>query len=185
MSAADDILKFWFETSGPKDWFSKNDAFDSEIRKRFESQAVEFADDLSRMKTHPLEETPDGSLALILTLDQFPRNMYRDTKAMFAWDQLSLAAANRAVEKGFDIKIDQSRRAFVYMPFMHSESLDDQNRCVGLCDSRLTDDSTLRHAKAHRTLIERFGRFPHRNAVLGRAGTPEEIEFLESGGYAP
>lgn len=185
MSAAGDILKFWFETAGPKDWFSQNDAFDSDVRAKFEFNAIEMAADISRMKTHALEHSADGALALIIALDQFPRNMYRGTKAMFAWDGLALSAAKRAVEKGFDYKVDQSRRAFVYMPYMHSESLEDQNRCVDLCDARLTDESTLRHAKAHRTVIERFGRFPHRNAVLGRESTREEVEFLNSGGYAP
>ena len=185
MSTASNILKFWFETSGPKDWFSKSDAFDSEIRARFEGQSIEFAGELMSGAPHPLEGEPEGALALIVALDQFPRNMYRGTKAMFAWDSLALGVANRAVDAGYDFKTTQERRAFIYMPFMHSENLKDQNRCVELCDARLNNDSTLRHAKAHQTVIERFGRFPHRNTVLGRESTAEEIQFLQQGGYAP
>jgi len=185
LSLSEDILTFWFKQAGPKTWFSKSDAFDSLVRTTFETQAVELAANLSGRKPRALEETPDGSLALIIALDQFPRNMYRDTKAMFAWDDLALTAAKRAVEKGFDFKISQDRRAFIYMPYMHSENLSDQDLCVTLCDGRLTDENTLRHAKAHRTVIERFGRFPHRNKILGRDSTAAEIEFLKSGGYAP
>lgn len=185
MTKADDILKFWFETAGPKRWFSKSDAFDSDVRGRFETVSIDLAAYLTRHKTHPWEADAPGALALIVALDQFPRNMYRGTKAMFAWDGLSLSAAKRAVDTGHDYKTDQSRRAFIYMPYMHSEHAEDQQRCVDLCDARLTDESTLRHAKAHYTVIERFGRFPHRNPVLGRESTAEETQFLESGGYAP
>ena len=185
MSKPSDILNFWFEESGPSDWFKKSDAFDSEIRARFELQAIELASDLISSPTHDREETPGAALALIIALDQFPRNMYRGTKAMFSWDSLALGAAKRCVEKGFDFKIAQARRAFIYMPYMHSENLSDQKRCVELCDARLSVEDTLRHAKAHCAVIERFGRFPHRNAILGRQSTPEEISFLEQGGYAP
>ncbi len=111
--------------------------------------------------------------------------MYRDTPAAFAWDHLALAVAGRMVDKGWDVKIDQARRAFVYMPFMHAEDIKAQNECVRLVDARLNDSSTLHHAKEHRKVIDRFGRFPHRNDILGRHSTPEEISFLKSGGYAP
>lgn len=128
---------------------------------------------------------PDSSLALIIALDQFPRNMYRGTKAAFAFDNAALTQASAMVEKGWDLKIDQSRRAFVYMPYMHSEDMAAQNECVRLMDSRLDNANNLHHAKEHRKVIERFGRFPHRNAVLGRESTAEETAFLKSGGYAP
>lgn len=185
MSESSDILNFWFVESGPSDWFKKSDAFDSEIRARFEAQAIDLAADLILSAPHSFEEAPDSALALIIALDQFPRNMYRGSKAMFSWDSLALGAAKRCVEKGFDFKISQDRRAFIYMPYMHSENPDDQKRCVELCDARLSGEDTLRHAKAHCALIEQFGRFPHRNAILGRQSTPEEILFLEQGGYAP
>lgn len=134
---------------------------------------------------HPWEEDVDKALALILTLDQFPRNMFRHHSKSFAWDPLARTAADRMIGKDWDLRLPEVRRAFVYMPFMHGENLASQNRCLALCESRLSDESTLKHAKAHRQLIQRFGRFPHRNEVLGRVSTPEELEFLKSGGYAP
>lgn len=131
------------------------------------------------------QSSPESSLALIIVLDQFPRNMYRGTKAAFAWDTKALAAAQAVIDKGWDLKTPQDRRAFIYMPFMHAEDLQAQNQCVSLVDSRLDDPSTLHHAKEHRKLIKRFGRFPHRNAVLGRKSTDAEMRFLNKGGYSP
>lgn len=179
-----DILTFWFSEAGPKAWFTKSDAFDAKVRERFETRAIELAAKITS-KPHKWEDRPESSLALIIALDQFPRNMYRDTSAAFAWDGRARRAAERMIAKGWDLKVAQDRRAFIYMPYMHSENLDDQNRCVELMDSRLEGDSNLRHAKSHRTLIEMFNRFPHRNKILGRESTLEEIEFLENGGYAP
>jgi len=129
------------------------------------------------------EATPESLLALIIVLDQFSRNMYRDTKAAYAWDKQALGAAQSMVDKGWDLKIDHNRRAFIYMPFMHAEDLAVQNECVRLIDSRLSDADTLHHAKEHRKIINRFGRFPHRNAVLGRSSTEEEKHFLKEGAY--
>lgn len=129
------------------------------------------------------ETTPDSYLAVIIVLDQFSRNMYRDTKAAFAWDDKALSLAQTMVDKGWDLKIAQDRRAFIYMPFMHAEDLSMQNECVRLVDSRLLDANTLHHAKEHRNVIKRFGRFPHRNAILGRSSSPEETLFLKNGGY--
>jgi len=131
------------------------------------------------------DETADSALALIIALDQFPRNMYRGTKAAFAFDEAALTQAEAMVEKGWDLKIEQSRRAFVYMPFMHSEDMAAQNECVRLMDSRLDNANNLHHAIEHRKVIERFGRFPHRNKTLGRESTAEETAFLKGGGYAP
>ena len=111
--------------------------------------------------------------------------MYRGTKAAYAFDDKALAYAEVISDKGWDLKIDQSRRAFIYMPFMHSENLTAQNTCVRLVDSRLDDSNTLHHSIEHRKVIERFGRFPHRNDILGRESTPEEIAFLKNGGYTP
>mgnify|MGYP000580846544 FL=1 len=178
------ILSFWFTQSGPKKWYAKSDAFDAEIRAKFESMAIDLAAKTSP-GPHPWEDRPESSLSLIIALDQFPRNMYRDTPAAFAWDERARLAAGRMIDKGWDLKISQDRRAFIYMPYMHSEDLDDQNHCVALIDSRLDSESSLHHAKAHRALIEQFGRFPHRNKILGRESTPAEIQFLADGGYAP
>lgn len=185
MKTPHDILDFWFEETPKKYWFQATAAFDSEIRQRFERTATELASNLSNKVPHAWEGEVESSLALLLALDQFPRNMYRDTPGAFAWDSLALGVAGRLVEKNWDLKIDQSRRAFVYMPFMHSENMIAQNKCVALCDSRLESGNTLHHAKEHRKLIEKFGRFPHRNAILKRDSTAAEKQFLADGGYAP
>ncbi len=190
MKTASDILTFWFDSAGPKRWYQKSDVFDAQIRREFEDTAVDLAGSLARKPSHSKsphdwEDDNESILALIIALDQFPRNMYRDTKAAFAWDALALGVARRMVGANLDLKIDQSRRAFVYMPFMHSENLDDQDRCVALADQRLNSDSTLHHAREHRKVIERFGRFPHRNKILERTSTQAELRFLEHDGYAP
>lgn len=185
MKTAEDILAFWFGSAGPKKWYQKSDAFDALIRSEFEDTAVELAGELSRRTPHKWEATPESALALIITLDQFPRNMYRGTKATFAWDGLALGAAKRLAAKNHDLKIDQGRRAFIYMPYMHSENLSDQDDCIALIDQRLENENTLHHAREHRKVIARFGRFPHRNEFLGRESTNEEAAFLKNGGYAP
>ena len=158
----------------------QSDAFDAQVRQNFEDTAVTLA-----VNGSDWEDTPENHLALIIALDQFPRNMYRGTPAAFAWDSKALASAKRAVDKGWDLKTAQDKRAFIYMPYMHAENLDDQNECVRLVDSRLNDESTLHHAKEHRKLIKHFGRFPHRNEFLGRVSTAEENHFLKNGGYSP
>jgi len=179
------ILAFWFEEAGAKRWYRKSDAFDSDIRARFEALALDQVALLQKSGEHPWEAEPDSTLALIILLDQFSRNMYRDTPAAFAWDAFALAAAEHMTAKGWDLKIALDRRAFIYMPYMHSEDMVFQDRCVYLVDSRLDDDSTLHHAKEHRKVIAKFGRFPHRNAILGRESTDAETTFLKSGGYSP
>lgn len=182
---AQSVLNFWFKDTPKSLWFSATDAFDADIRARFEGLASRLAAEVMGGKTHPWEDTAQGALALIITLDQFPRNMYRGTKGAFAWDPLALSVATRLCDANRDLQIDQNARAFVYMPFMHSENLADQERCVALVDARLDDSNTLHHAKEHARVIERFGRFPHRNDILGRDSTAEEKAFLNDGGYAP
>ena len=184
MSIDLDILAFWFIEAGPKNWYMKSDAFDADIRARFETTAIDLAAKTANAP-HPWEDRANSSLALIIALDQFSRNMYRDTPAAFAWDPIARGVTRRMIDKGWDLHIGQDRRAFVYMPLMHSEDIADQNSCVEMMDTRIDTESNLRHAVAHRQLIERFGRFPHRNEILGRQGTIEEIKFLAEGGYAP
>lgn len=181
----DTVLDFWFEDAGPNKWYNGGDAFDAEIRARFEDFTIAAATGIRKHGHHAWEDSAKSTLALIIVLDQFTRNMYRATKAAFAFDDLALAIAKSAVGRGDDLKIEQGRRAFVYMPFMHSEALVDQNECVRLMDMRLDNSSNLHHAKEHRKLIFRFNRFPHRNAILGRQSTPEEDQFLDAGGYSP
>lgn len=185
MKTPQDVLDFWYSEAAKPRWFNSTTEFDAEITQRFEETAKSVS---KGPFPHPIwEGSPRDALALIILLDQFPRNMYRGSAQAFAWDSLSLEAAVRLVEAGGDLALsDPDERKFAYMPFMHAENLMAQNRCVELTGSRLSDDgSTLRHAIAHREVIERFGRFPHRNSVLGRASTVEEIEFLENGGYNP
>lgn len=184
MAGPTDILYFWFEEAGPEKWYQKSDAFDAEIRRRFENIAIKNAASLTA-PPHPWEAEIEGSLALIISLDQFSRNMYRDTAAAYAWDALALGVSQRLIENGWDLKIDQFRRIFAYLPIMHSENLDHQNLSVELCDQRIDNPNNYKHAVEHRKLIKRFGRFPYRNEVLGRKSTDEEIQFLKDGGYVP
>ncbi len=173
-----DILAFW-RAAGRERWFAKDTAFDAELRRRFLT-LWEAARD-GRLKAW--EDSDDGALALILVLDQFPRNMFRDDARAFATDAAALAVARQAVARGVDARVDPALRALVYLPFMHSEDLADQERCVALCRAAgLT--ANIDFAVEHADIIRRFGRFPHRNRVLGRATTPEEAAFLAGGGFA-
>lgn len=186
MKGPDEILDFWFSDRAAKHWFNSSDAFDAEIRMQFETTAIALAAaQAERRRAHEWEaESPDAHLALIIALDQFPRNMYRGTAAAFAWDEFALSAAKRMVDRKTDVHLSQTQRPFAYMPYMHSEDLADQEACVRLSDARLDDESTLKFAKIHRDIIARFGRFPHRNSILGRDTLPEEQAFLDDGGFS-
>jgi len=179
-----EVLDFWFSGTAKAHWFNSTSVFDAEVRARFGQGAETLA---KGPFPHPTwENDAQSALGLIITLDQFPRNMFRGSPRAFAWDGRAGAIAARMVDRRWDMEIPEDRRPFVYMPFMHAEDLMAQNRCVELSGSRLNDDgSTLRHAEAHRDVIERFGRFPHRNDALGRESTSEERKFLEAGGYNP
>ncbi len=187
MKGAEDILRFWFGAEAKKHWFKSTDAFDAEIRQEFEALAIALAADQSGKASSPHaweKQSPEAHLALIIALDQFPRNMYRHTPAAFAWDALALKSAKRMISRKTDIHLTQTQRPFAYMPLMHSENLADQEDCVRLCDARLEDGNTLKFAEIHRDVIARFGRFPHRNKVLGRQTTAEEQAFLNDGGFS-
>ena len=147
---------------------------------RFETLAISLA---AMRSLQPIN--PNEGLAMILCLDQFPRNMYRGTPAAFAWDDKARTCSDIMIDLGWDLKLEQAQRSFIYMPYMHAEDLAIQARCVDLVDGRLDDDNTLFHAKAHKKMIEQFGRFPHRNKVLGRVSTPQELAYLADGGYTP
>lgn len=179
------VLEFWFERAGPKRWFSVDPAFDSEMRRRF-GPACHALRRLSSIEDHPWLVEPDSALALVILSDQAPRNVWRGSNAAFSLDPLGRQAADAMLCAGFDWALEPERRAFVYMPLMHSEDIEDQALCVALCEERLGADSgTAGHARAHMDLIVKFGRFPHRNVALSRPSTPEEIAFLDGGGYAP
>lgn len=173
-----DIVDFWRE-AGKNRWFSKDDAFDREITSRFRATWETGA----RGEFASWQDSDDGLLALVIVLDQFPRNMFRGDPKMFATDAQALDVATRAINRGVDQRLDQDMQGFVYMPFMHSEALADQERCVALFKAA-HNDYQLKYAEEHADIIRRFGRFPHRNAVLGRTTTPDEQAFLDSGGFS-
>jgi uncharacterized protein (DUF924 family) len=177
MTAPEDVLAVWRE-AGPDRWYARDDAFDAAIRERFlATYEAAAAGQLSRWET-----SPAGALALVIVLDQFPRNMFRNDARAYAADPLARAIADRAIARGFDQQIDVGERPFFYLPFEHSEQMADQQRCVAL-HRALGDADSLKWAELHADNITRFGRFPHRNAVLGRSTTPEEQAFLDAGGF--
>lgn len=172
---SDEVLAFWFAESSKPLWFDSTPAFDQILRERFSATyraaaTGELAD---------WEETPSGALALVITLDQFPLNMFRGQPESFATEAAARAVADRAIARRFDRALTAEQRLFLYLPFMHGEALADQDRSVQLFE-QLGQEGSLRFARHHRDLIRRFGRFPHRNAILGRDSTPEEIEYLAS-----
>lgn len=182
MANPEEILSFWLDEAGPVGWYSGGAAMDQKIRDRFEddyNRACEGA--LSLWLTYA-----SGTLAYIILTDQFSRNMYRDTAKAFASDKLAKAAAKAAIAKGWDMRIDEPARQFFYMPLVHSECLSDQDRAVRLFMTRMpeTGASNLLHARAHREIIRRFGRFPTRNVALGRSSNAAEQAYLDAGGYS-
>jgi uncharacterized protein (DUF924 family) len=177
MTRAADVVDFW-SAAGFARWFGKDADFDAEFRRRFlaahEAAAGGALDGWA--------ETPDGALALVILLDQFPRNAFRDTARMFATDAKARAIADAAIAAGHDRHIDEALRLFLYLPYEHSERMADQERAVALIAPLGAE--LLRYAEIHRDAIARFGRFPHRNKLLGRVSTSEELAFLAAGGFA-
>ena len=175
---AEDVLAFWL-AAGPDRWFEHDEAFDAVVREHFAATYEEAAAGLM----NAWADAPESALALVIVLDQFPRNMFRGSARCFAADTLARAAAERAIARGFDRKVGLPERQFFYLPFEHSEQLADQERAVALM--RETGDADLlKWAELHADIIRRFGRFPHRNAALGRTSTPEEQAFLDDGGFS-
>jgi uncharacterized protein (DUF924 family) len=183
-----EVLDFWFGPAGSSErgrpreaWFKKSDAFDGAIRLRFAELQRQAADGLLQ----PWQAAPDSLLALIVVLDQFSRNLFRGTSAAFATDAQALAAAQLAVARGYDRCLSPVQRWFVYLPFEHAEDLASQRQCLELFEGLRGDPdsaATIDYARRHFEIIARFGRFPHRNAILGRVSTPQEIEFLRQPG---
>jgi uncharacterized protein (DUF924 family) len=176
MADPSEIIDFWFAEGSDEKWFRPPPEFDREIAERFGAAYEEAA--AGRLSAW--EAMPEGALALVITLDQFPRNMFRDSAKAFATDPLASAVAERAIERGHDMGVPVERRIFFYMPFEHAEDLALQDRCCALVRERCDLGEYVGYAERHRAVIARFGRFPHRNAVLGRESTPEEIDYLEA-----
>ncbi|MDN3526073.1 DUF924 family protein [Halomonas sabkhae] len=177
MATSQEVIGYWFGHLGPGDWFRKDSALDADIAERF--AAVLTA--ASRGELYGWRTSAEGRLAEIIVLDQFSRNIHRDTPRAFVADPLALILAQEAIDRGLDRALDVSRRAFLYMPFMHSESLSIHDRAVELF-AQPGLENQLGFELRHREIIERFGRYPHRNAILGRESTPEEQAFLEQPG---
>lgn len=174
-----DVLDFWFKAGDGK-WFVKDPEFDAEIARHF-GAFVEFA---RKDGLGDWEATPDGALGAIIVFDQFPRNLYRGEPRTFASDAHAAEIADRAILRGFDTEMPAAARRWFYLPFMHAEDVVLQERCVMLCQRPDIDKLTLDSAIEHADIIRRFGRFPHRNAVLGRRSSEEEERFLEEGGFS-
>lgn len=169
------ILRFWLVDHGFDDWFKRNDDFDTAIRDGFAGD-VEAA---AKGDYDHWRHSADGALALIILLDQMPRNLYRGQPGAYAKDAKAVEIARAAIAAGFDMQQPTERRLFYYMPFEHCENLVDQDLCMQLMAERIGNDEFVHYAKLHRDIIARFGRFPHRNEVLGRPSTDEELAFLK------
>lgn len=182
INGPEDVLAFWLDEIGPDGWYAGGAELDEKIRAKFEPL-------YERASTGALSlwlTYPNGTLAYIILMDQFSRNMFRDTAKAFGSDAVAKAAAKAAISKGWDLRIDEPARQFFYMPLMHSECLEDQDRAVRLFKTRMPDTGgkNLPHAQAHREVIRRYGRFPTRNAALSRGSSPDEQQYLDDGGYA-
>ena len=171
------VTAFWRE-AGEDAWFEKNDAFDTDFRDRFLD--LHFA--AARRECDQWSDHAEGSLALMILLDQFPRNCFRGTGHMYATDALARHFAGKAIAAGQDLLLDEVLRVFLYLPYEHSEHLADQLRSVELTTAKASE--YLKYAVEHRDIVQRFGRFPHRNRMLGRETTPDEQTFLDGGGFS-
>ena len=181
MVGPEEVLSFWLDEVGPDGWYNQDEALDAEVRKRFLSTWEAACEGkFSLWLTYP-----SGALAYTILTDQFPRNMFRSEGRAFATDRAALSAAKAAIDKKWDMRIDEPARQFFYLPLMHSENLCDQERCVRLMCKRMSksSESNLLHAREHREVIRQFGRFPYRNEALRRETTACEMTFVTQGGY--
>jgi uncharacterized protein (DUF924 family) len=180
-SEIDQILKFWVQDVGPDGWYAQSDDMDQKIRSRF----LDLWDDAMAGCLDTWMTSAEGALALLILLDQFPRNMFRGEAAAFRSDAKALSIAKRAIACGYDKQTPEPQRQFFYLPLMHSEKLADQERCVRLIMMGMPEhgDKNLPHAVKHRDVIRKFGRFPSRNAALGRTDSDAERAYRDEGGY--
>lgn len=168
------IMDFWFKETTPAQWFGKSDAFDQLLKQRF----TNLHQQASAGELFSWRSSAEGRLAEIIVLDQFSRNMYRDVPRAFAQDATALVLAQEAIALGLDQQLDQNQKAFLYMPYMHSESKIIHELALQLF-TQLGNENNLKFEIMHKAIIDQFGRYPHRNAVLGRTSTPEEVAFLQ------
>jgi uncharacterized protein (DUF924 family) len=178
ITTAAEVVAFWRD-AGPSKWFTRDDLFDARCRDLLGLHLAAASGLLDDWRSDPT-----GALALLILLDQVPRNAFRGNAHAYATDPLAKSIASHALESGLDLLTDEPIRMFFYMPFEHSEALEDQHRAVALHRERLSAPDADQWARLHRDIIERFGRFPHRNAALGRVTTPDEQAFLDGGGFA-
>ena len=174
---AANVLHFWFEEATPEQWFNKDEAFDQRLRDRF----LALHEQVANLSAGACMASRETALAAVIVCDQFPRNLFRGTPRAFATDAKALALADEILARGWDAGMTDNQRLFLYLPFEHAENPAAQARCVALI-STLADADLTHWARAHQAVIARFGRFPHRNAILGRVSTPEELEFLRQPG---
>ena len=173
-----DVLAFW-RAAGHDRWYARDEAFDAEVRRRY----LALWRNAAAGELTAWEQSDDGALALVIVLDQFARNMFRGDARAYSSDAMACEVASRAIDRGTDVRIAQDLREFLYMPLMHSEQLCDQLRCVDLFRAAGSADN-LKYAEDHAAIIARFGRFPHRNRILGRPMTVDEQAFLDEGGFS-
>lgn len=174
-----EIIYFWFEETAPQQWFTRTDEFDRTIRERFMVTYEMARDGLS----NHWNEDPEGALALCIVLDQFPRNMFRNSARAFECDEKALILVKQGIARGFDQVMEPVKRGFYYLPFQHSENMAEQEKSLELY-TKMKDqnEAGYMYAVRHHNAIKKFGRFPHRNELLGRESTPEELEFLKNNG---
>lgn len=170
-----EVLDFWFKELRPGDWFAKDEKLDEEVRLRF----FDIHQKIAAGECEAWKNTPEGTLAYVIVLDQFSRNMFREQKESFAYDGAALKAAMAAVERGFDQELEPEKRLFLYMPYMHSESHAVHEKALEFFTD-LGLEENLKYERLHKEIIDRFGRYPHRNKILGRKTTEEEQKFLDS-----
>lgn len=171
------VYNFWFNELTPKQWFEKSNTLDQDIKNRF----LKLHEISVQKGLEEWQKTPKGALSEVILLDQFSRNIFRETKESFEYDDLALKLARESISKKQDLELTKVERSFLYMPFMHSESLSVHEEAVILFDLPGLEDN-LKFELMHKKIIEKFGRYPHRNKILGRESTPEEIEFLNTKG---
>jgi len=177
-----EIVAFW-RTAGPAKWFARDEAFDRAIRDTYETAHLA----ASRGEFADWAQTPEGALGLLILTDQFPRNLYRGSAHAFATDKIAYAVAEHALSRRFDREVEPALRPFFYLPFEHAEALEDQGLALALFEALAKEEgdaNSLKWARLHYEIILKFGRFPHRNACMGRTSTPEELAFLAEGGFA-